>query len=228
MYAPPFQTLVDSVCTDLDKHARLSGVGRRYRGPPASDDGDVAAGTFASGGSAVGNGSNGGGDGDANDENLLLSGGSAGGAATAHGLLFGGGAAPKNGPSFAIFAHLSSAKDNISNGSNGASSSPVALPSPVPSPLATTEAAPTEGWESKLGDLAGGQGSMKRTGARVERLKRLAAHGTQKLTQQFATLSQEVRMWVSGVVCVRIRINRRMIQKCYTHWNANGMQKKSC
>lgn len=222
MYAPPFQTLVDSVCTDLDKRARLSGVGRRYRGPPVSGDIDVAAGASASNGSALGNDNKGGGDGDANNENLVLSGGSA----TAHGLLFGGGAAPKIGPSFAIFAHLSSAKKESSNGSNGVSSSPVALPSPFP--LASTEPAPTEGWESKLGDLAGGQGSMQRTGARVERLKRLAAHGTHKLTQEFATLSQEVRMWMSGVAWVRICINRRMIQKCYIHWKANGMQKKSC
>jgi hypothetical protein len=41
---------------------------------------------------------------------------------------------------------------------------------------------------------------MQRTGARVERLKILAACGTQKLTQEFATLSQEVRVLCPSII----------------------------
>lgn len=191
MYAPPFQTLVDSVCTDLDKHARISGVGRRYRAPPVSDDAAASAGAGANAINAD--------MGDDNNENLVTSVDSS--AAAAHGLLFGGGAAPKNGPSFAIFAHLSSTTKINSDNSAGASSPPGIVTSPVPSPLvASEEPAPSEGWEAKLGDLAGGIGSMQRTGARVERLKILAACGTQKLTQEFATLSQEVRVLCPSII----------------------------
>lgn len=222
VYAPSFQTLVDEVCTNLDKTAHLSGAGRRYRAAPSAAP--LASLALASrpaptvGGSAAAAAA------------VALD--PATGAAAPHGLLFGGGGAPSAGPSFALFAHLSGG-GSLGRGGGGAEALP-SLADAASEPTDRTAhddaalleaarnaaapvlqraaaaadaaagaaaglvgvggpgSAPLEGWGAALGALAGGLGSFERSSRRVERLERLAAHGSQRLVQEFCALSQQV------------------------------------
>ena len=225
VYAPSFQTLVDEVCTNLDKTAHLSGAGRRYRAAPSAAP--LAPSALASrpaptvGGSAAAAAA------------VAVALDPATGAAAPHGLLFGGGAAPSAGPSFALFAHLSGG-GSLGRGGGGGAQALASLADAASEPTDRTAhddaalleaarnaaapvlqraaaaaaaaagaaaglvgvggpgSAPLEGWGAALGALAGGLGSFERSSRRVERLERLAAHGSQRLVQEFCALSQQV------------------------------------